>query len=290
LVQETLLVFKAGKMLMEGVQVRADPRKGLFCIVRDEAGLVHVQWQDRVSGAVEDDQIVFSDEAIFEKVQQSNGRVYILKFKTDDRKMFFWLQEPNPAGDERLCDAVNIQINQPGMSFPLTMTALKFCVCSFTSDDGCASTADDTGKATPSGGGAVENIRNPPVQLAELQQILANLGQSLNGHGPSLTDVLKPDHVLPLLENSHQWEERLSQYLPEGKWTPEAIADLMQSPQFRQQLDMFTHALRSGQMDLQQFGIDPSQCDFTVASFLEAIQNQVEAGDHSQRDVDDMDE
>ncbi|XP_024514845.1 26S proteasome regulatory subunit RPN13 isoform X1 [Selaginella moellendorffii] len=288
---ETVLVFKAGKMLMEGVQVRADPRKGLFCIARDEAGLVHVQWQDRVSGAVEDDQIVFADEAIFEKVQQSNGRVYILKFKTDDRKMFFWLQEPNPAGDERLCDAVNIQINQPVVEEASVEESIERDI---------VNTADDTGKATPSGGGAVENIRNPPVQLAELQQILANLGQSLNGHGgtsrafqdpgPSLTDVLKPDHVLPLLENSHQWEERLSQYLPEGKWTPEAIADLMQSPQFRQQLDMFTHALRSGQMDLQQFGIDPSQCDFTVASFLEAIQNQVEAGDHSQRDVDDMDE
>lgn len=61
------------------------------------------------------DQIVFPDEAIFEKVcfvllwnltvkfwfsshilnmqvEQASGRVYILKFNTDDRKFFFWMQ------------------------------------------------------------------------------------------------------------------------------------------------------------------------------------------------------
>jgi 26S proteasome regulatory subunit N13 len=32
--------------------------------------------------------------------------------------------------------------------------------------------------------------------------------------------------------------------------------------------------IQSGQMDLSQFGIDPSKYNFTVAAFLEAIEEQ----------------
>jgi 26S proteasome regulatory subunit N13 len=94
--------------------------------------------------------------------------------------------------------------------------------------------------------------------------------------GPGFSELLKPDIVVPLLENL-QLEERLAPYLPEGVQSKQAIAELMQSPQFHQQLDSFTQVLRSGQMDLSQFGIDPSKYNFTVASFLEAIEEQAAA-------------
>lgn len=60
----------------------------------------------------------------------------------------------------------------------------------------------------------------------------------------------------------------------QGVRSNQAIAELMQSPQFHQQLDSFTQVIRSGQMDLSQFGIDPSKYNFTVAAFLEAIEEQ----------------
>jgi 26S proteasome regulatory subunit N13 len=41
---------------------------------------------------MEDDQIIFPQEATFKKVEQSSGRVYLLSFKHDDRKFFFWMQ------------------------------------------------------------------------------------------------------------------------------------------------------------------------------------------------------
>jgi 26S proteasome regulatory subunit N13 len=44
---------------------------------------------------VEVDQIVILDEVVFEKVQETPERVYILKFKEDDRKFFFWMQVPD---------------------------------------------------------------------------------------------------------------------------------------------------------------------------------------------------
>ncbi|KAJ0031668.1 hypothetical protein Pint_13909 [Pistacia integerrima] len=59
------------------------------------------------------DQIIFPDEAVFEKVNQASGRVYILKFNTDDRKFFIWMQEPNAEGDLQLCSSVNYYINRP---------------------------------------------------------------------------------------------------------------------------------------------------------------------------------
>ncbi|CAK9161577.1 unnamed protein product [Ilex paraguariensis] len=78
-IQETLLEFCAGKMTMEGKCVVPDSRKGLVHIGRGQEGLVHLQWLDRIHNVVED-------------VNQASGRVYILKFHTDDRKLFFWMQ------------------------------------------------------------------------------------------------------------------------------------------------------------------------------------------------------
>ncbi|KAJ6863491.1 hypothetical protein NC652_040128 [Populus alba x Populus x berolinensis] len=55
-------------------------------------GLLHFQWLDRNLNVVEHDRIIFSEEAVFEKVNQVLGRVYILKFNTDDQKFFIWMQ------------------------------------------------------------------------------------------------------------------------------------------------------------------------------------------------------
>ncbi|MQM23032.1 hypothetical protein Taro_056093 [Colocasia esculenta] len=91
--QEVMLEFRAGKMSLEGTRVVPDTRKGLVRIGRD--------------------QIVFPDEAVFEKVSQSSDRVYILKFSSDNRKFFFWLQEANSERDSQICDSVNYFINRP---------------------------------------------------------------------------------------------------------------------------------------------------------------------------------
>ncbi|KAG6741131.1 hypothetical protein POTOM_056619 [Populus tomentosa] len=41
--------------------------------------------------------------------------------------------------------------------------------------------------------------------------------------------------------------------------------DLLQSHPFRQQMDSFTYVLRTGQIDLSQFEINPSKCEWSVA-------------------------
>ncbi|KAK8583989.1 hypothetical protein V6N12_068241 [Hibiscus sabdariffa] len=52
--QETLLEFRAGKMLLEGKRVITDTHKGLICIARGEERLVHFQWLDRTQNVIED--------------------------------------------------------------------------------------------------------------------------------------------------------------------------------------------------------------------------------------------
>ncbi|XP_057980408.1 26S proteasome regulatory subunit RPN13 isoform X8 [Malania oleifera] len=284
--QEIMLEFRAGKMCCEGKRVVPDTRKGLVRIARGEEGLVHFQWLDRIQNVVDDDQIVFPDEAVFEKVDQASGRVYILKFNTDDRKFFFWMQEPKADGDAQLCDSVNYYINrplefiaedEPDASVPVQISEDMV-------EDDISSRAgnlvgpnlgtDVTSDVTSSSG---------PVKLADLQRILSNIGsadgaEDLDG-GLGLGDILKPDLILPLIETL-PLEQCLASYLPEGQWTPEDLIDLLQSPPFRQQVDSFTYVLRTGQIDLSQFGIDPNKC--TVLSFLEALEDSVSSNSASE--------
>ncbi|GAB4854064.1 regulatory particle non-ATPase [Ancistrocladus abbreviatus] len=284
-VQEIMLEFRAGKMSLEGKRVIPDTRKGLVRITRGEEGLVHFQWLDRVQNVIEDDQIVFPDEAVFEKVEQTSGRVYILKFNTDDRKLFFWMQEPKADDDPQLCHSVNYHINrplefltdeEPGASGPFQTVEDML-------EDDISSRAGNL--VGPSLGAEVTSdvTSSPgPVKLADLQRILSNIGSAVGAAddagdpdaGLGLGDLLKPDLILPLLETL-PIEERLAPYLPEGQQTLDDLIELLQSPPFRQQVDTFTYVLRTGQIDLTQFGIDPSKYKFTVLSFLEALEDSV---------------
>lgn len=279
--------FRAGKMSHEGTRVVPDTRKGLVRVGRGEEGLVHFQWLDRGQNIVEDDQIIFPDEAVFEKVTESPGRVYILKFKQDSRKFFFWMQEPNADGDSQTCMQVNAYINRSLDAEADLRVPIEAEMSEDTADDDISSragnlvesmTADLAGEVTSAAG---------PVRLEGLQRILSAIQSSGAAADPDagvgLGDILKPDLVLPLIEDLPI--EQLASHLPEGgSWSPGDIVELLQSPPLRQQLDAFTHVLRTGQIDLAQFGVDPDKYKFTVVSFLEALEDSVgrgasEAGD-----------
>ncbi|XP_057521212.1 26S proteasome regulatory subunit RPN13 [Amaranthus tricolor] len=281
--QEVMLEFRAGKMSFEGKRVTPDTRKGLVRIARGEEGLVHFQWLDRVQNVIEDDQIVFPDEAIFEKVEQASGRVYILKFNTDDRKFFFWMQEPKAQDDQQLCRSVNYHLNQPLEFVAEEDSGATLSVQAEDNlEDDISSRAGNLIGSSMGAEVASDVTSAPgPVKLADLQRILSNLhsaGPASNLEDPDggfgLGDLLKPDLVLPLLE-ALPIEERLAPYLPEGQQSLHDLIDVLQCPPFRQQVDAFTYVLKTGQIDLAQFGIDPTKYKFTVLSFLEALEDSV---------------
>ncbi|OEL29991.1 26S proteasome regulatory subunit RPN13, partial [Dichanthelium oligosanthes] len=223
-------------------------------------------------------------------VTESPGRVYILKFKHDNRKFFFWMQEPNADGDSQICSQVNAYINRPLEVEADLQEPIEAEMSEDTADDDISSragnlvdqsmTADLAGEVTSAAG---------PVRLEDLQRILSAIQPSGAAADPDaglgLGDILKPDLVLPLIENLPI--EQLASHLPEGSWTPGDILELLQSPPLRQQLDAFTHVLRTGQIDLAQFGVDPSKYKFTVVSFLEALEDSVaKAGSSAAGDKD----
>lgn len=278
--QEVLLEFRAGKMLLEGTRVIPDSRKGLVRIGKGEEGLVHFQWLDRSLNIVEDDQIVFPDEAVFEKVNQSAGRVYILKFHTDDRKFFFWMQEPKAENDAQLCNSINLYLNQPpelpsddepDVSVPVQSSEVNV-------EDDISSRAGNLVGPSMGAEASGDVTSAGPVKLADLQRILSNIGSAGEAADPDaglgLGDILKAEYLWTEIQELPLDKELMS-HLPEGIWTPEELIELLQSPPFRQQLDSFTYVLRTGQVDLTQFGIDPSKYKFTVPSFLEALEDSV---------------
>lgn len=109
-----LVEFKAGKMNLRGNMVHPDKRKGLVYLYQGNDMLMHFCWKERANSSPEDDLVIFPDEIEFKKVtKNTTGRVYILKWRSNARKLFFWMQEPKEDKDEELCKKINDLLNNP---------------------------------------------------------------------------------------------------------------------------------------------------------------------------------
>uniref|UniRef100_A0A6B2E6Y5 Proteasomal ubiquitin receptor ADRM1 homolog n=1 Tax=Phlebotomus kandelakii TaxID=1109342 RepID=A0A6B2E6Y5_9DIPT len=114
-----LVEFRAGRMNMVGKMVHPDTRKGLVYVYQSEDGLIHFCWKDRTTGNTEDDLIIFPDDCEFKKIDQcTSGRVYLLKFKSNSRKLFFWMQETKTDKDDEWCRRINDVMNNPPTNIP----------------------------------------------------------------------------------------------------------------------------------------------------------------------------
>jgi len=113
---KSLVEFRAGKMNLNNTtkMVHPDKRKGLVSVYQSDDQLMHFTWKDRGSGNLEDDLIIFPDDVEFKSVPAcTTGRVFVLKFKSSSKRMFFWMQEPKTDKDEEFCKKVNDNLNNP---------------------------------------------------------------------------------------------------------------------------------------------------------------------------------
>jgi hypothetical protein len=109
-----LVEFRAGKMVTKGKMVHPIKKKGLVFLNQTEDSLMHFCWKDRTSGQVEDDLIVFPEDAEFKRVSScTTGRVFVLKFKSSSRRCFYWMQEPRDEKDDEFCSKINEYLNNP---------------------------------------------------------------------------------------------------------------------------------------------------------------------------------
>jgi len=113
---KSLVEFRAGKMNLNATtkMVHPDKRKGLVSVYQSDDQLMHFTWKDRGTGNLEDDLIIFPDDVEFKAVPAcTTGRAFVLKFKSSNKRMFFWMQEPKTDKDEEFCKRVNENLNNP---------------------------------------------------------------------------------------------------------------------------------------------------------------------------------
>jgi hypothetical protein len=125
----------------------------------------------------------------------------------------------------------------------------------------------------------------PIVSNDMLKGVFANLGAGATPKTPTvgLPDILTPELVGPLLRDE-QIRGRLLEYLPEEHRETQDLEELIRTPQFRSQLEMFSHALQSGEMDMAQFGLKQTGVA-DLETFLNAIQDEVTSrGNENQED------
>ncbi|GAB5587489.1 hypothetical protein Unana1_02389 [Umbelopsis nana] len=109
-----LIEFNAGKCIREGSKLKPDLRKGVIYMDQSDDQLMHFYWKERVGGTVEDDLIIFPEEAEMKKVPEcTTGRVYLLQFKSSNQKLFFWMQDKDDSKDEERAAKLNRLINDP---------------------------------------------------------------------------------------------------------------------------------------------------------------------------------
>lgn len=123
----------------------------------------------------------------------------------------------------------------------------------------------------------------PIVSSDTLKGVFANLGGSTPRTPPvGLPDILTPELVGPLLRDE-QIRGRLLEYLPEEHRETQDLEELIRTPQFRSQLESFSQALQSGEMDLAQFGLKQSGAA-DLENFLSAIQAEVAPQEEEKQD------
>ena len=77
------------------------------------------------------------------------------------------------------------------------------------------------------------------------------------------------------------------EYLPEEHRETQDLEELIRTPQFRSQLETFSQALQSGEMDMAQFGLKQNGVA-NLETFLKAIQAEVDESSGKNEEEDAM--
>jgi len=271
-----LVEFKAGKCSVSGKTITPEKRKGTVQLIQGSDALMHFQWKDRTTGAIEDDLIVFPEEATYKKVTQSSGRVYLFEFRDSSRKLFIWMQDLNAEKDNEYTTKINQyinnppsdmgELNQPMFQMPQQQQSNIPIQTPVISND--RPTQQPRVQPTPQ-----QQIPQPQqpstslppnssraLQLSALQNILSGLPvpnesilemQRQNtvpyvlGH--NLQQIITPESIIPLF-NLPDVVQRLLPYLPEERRTEQELRDIIRSPQIQQAIQTLSFAIESGQL------------------------------------------
>ncbi|KAJ0036488.1 hypothetical protein NQD34_005165 [Periophthalmus magnuspinnatus] len=164
--------------------------------------------------------------------------------------------------------------------------------------DGGATTTTPASAAPPVAPASAGSPPHQPIQLSDLQNILAtmNVPAGAQGSAVDLASVCTPEMMAPILSNP-EVQQRLLPFLPSGESLPqsaEQIQNTLSSPQFQQSMSMFSSALASGQLGplMSQFGLPADAVDAAnrgdVEAFAKAMQDSKGEAKDKKNDDEDM--
>ncbi|KAI6028081.1 hypothetical protein PISMIDRAFT_62306, partial [Pisolithus microcarpus 441] len=263
-----LLAFKAGRSFRRSGSsfVDANPTKGAIVLSNGDDGLLHFMWKERPSGSVREDLILFPGDARMERVtQERSGRTFVLRFDSSDQKHFFWMQDAIGARDDELVGNLNRFLADP--------TAVPI----WNAGDSSASQQTSYRAARAAA---------PPAGLATAEQLarLRALVTSMDDDDISLTDILTPQVILPLITSHPSLLPLLFQHLPPefASLKPSSLPHLTEklrrtihSNPFRESVAQLDRVLRMGMGAGLVRGLGMRAEDGTsVGAFLRAVSEQ----------------
>ena len=117
--KDGLVSFRAGMLFLDDQtrMVTADKKRGKVKCVKDESGLLHFQWLNRISNQKELDLTIFPGAAKWESAAEcTDGRVFLLRLTGSNRKHFCWMQEPDADKDAEYAANLNKLCNGESLS------------------------------------------------------------------------------------------------------------------------------------------------------------------------------
>lgn len=249
--------FDAGIMKFDPAskKVTPDARRGRAKVYINNEGEKHFEWRDLKSNKAEIDQYIFEGDAIFDKVKNSTGRVYFLRFLSYEDKYFFWMQEKDTSKDEEIAKKVNevINFNSDGIveeeakSEPPKPSANE--------------QPKPSSQQVPSNSGGQGGTKSAEELGKMFAQALAGMGGG--GYGrkpfPDLTSIITPE-FLDYVNQDPDFKKALIPHLPEGQQDEKGLRASLKGAQLLQALDALDEALNSdqGQVVLLSLGLDAS--------------------------------
>lgn len=288
--------------------------------------LKQIQWGVRdpsTAFEAEDDFIILPDEAVL-KTMKRDGCFMLAFIEERDRDMYFWSQESDgkDAMEAKLLKfnrAVNTNVGEAleeNIAASEAQTAMETgdapnavpsetpaattlmpppanvipspvdptpAPTSFPAQTPAAPAKVSEGMRTPASAGNF----TPIVSSDALKGVFASLGGATPQTPPvGLPEILTPELVGPLLRDE-QIRGRLLEYLPEEHRETQDLEELIRTPQFRSQLETFSQALQSGEMDMAQFGLKQNGVA-NLETFLKAIQAEVDESSGKNEEEDAM--
>lgn len=231
--------FRAGRMDWDGRMVTADKRKGkIILMTSEEEQLMHFQWQDREKNETAVDLIVIND-AYLEKIEQcKTGRVYLLRFTSSNKKLFFWMQEPKDDKDEELVKKFNEAI---GATIP---------------EKGAPKPAAGGAAPAPAAAAAAGQQMDPAIR-AMVEQFIAAQGPRTP---PVPLNAVLTTEVLQSLMTDPAAVAEMAPLLPPGQQSQEDLREALGSPQLQQSMTALSQAIHSDQLPVlfSSLGLDPT--------------------------------